>query len=498
MTFQITNFNFANKNITLSFPNNTINNHTFTIITGRNGIGKSRLLVSLVSSFLSNQVKLDSILNKNTVEKVIAVSNIRNDKFPRKRGKSDKYHYIGSKLTPPLQYNDRFSVFKNLLCNKHLNNDSVCQAFSYLGFEPAIILEFQPIKSSYLDKYNQIKNYLEYYEAYYEHFNSKIISFDFKEKLNTTFNIILDYKKEIYDNFLDIRNVNINENYIEHNIPQKKRLERLNFSEKLYQDLKRSLDENELFFLECISKLSSLNIDINYDLFEKLAVIILENKILWRLEKIKFDLRINSNSKLLEDSIFLLENDLLKITNVSLTGDTFTDAIRFFDLSSGQQSLFNILLGISSVIEDNSLICIDEPEVNLHPEWQNEFIIKLQNIFDHITGCHFIIATHSPQIVAGLTSKNGFVVDLENNITHTASDYSKKSADYQLAHIFGYPGYNNEYLIRIALTLLSKITKQVEFNHSDIDNLNILNSSKKDLPENDPVSFLIEQINALV
>lgn len=498
MTFQITNFNFANKNITLSYPNNTINNHTFTIITGRNGIGKSRLLVSLVSSFLSNQVKLDSILNKNAVEKVIAVSNIRNDKFPRKRGKSDKYHYIGSKLTPPLQYNDRFSVFKNLLCNKNINNDSVCQAFSYLGFEPAIILEFQPIKSSYLDKYNQIKNYLEYYETYYEHFNSKIISFDFKEKLNTTFNTILDYKKEIYDNFLDIRNVNINENYIEHNIPQKKRLERLNFSEKLYQNLKHSLDENELFFLECISKLSSLNIDINYDLFEKLAVIILENKILRRLEKIKFDLRINSNSKLLEDSIFLLENDLLKITNVSLTGDTFTDAIRFFDLSSGQQSLFNILLGISSVIEDNSLICIDEPEVNLHPEWQNEFIIKLQNIFDHITGCHFIIATHSPQIVAGLTSKNGFVVDLENNITHTASDYSKKSADYQLAHIFGYPGYNNEYLIRIALTLLSKITKQVEFNHGDIDNLNILNSSKKDLPENDPVSFLIEQINALV
>lgn len=498
MTFQITNFNFANKNITLSYPNNTINNHTFTIITGRNGIGKSRLLVSLVSSFLSNQVKFDNILNKNTVEKVIAVSNIRNDKFPRKRGKSDKYHYIGSKLTLPAQYNDRFSVFKNLLCNKNINNDSVCQAFSYLGFEPAIILEFQPIKSSYLDKYNQIKNYLEYYEAYYEHFNSRNISFDFKEKLENTFNIILNYKKEIYDNFLEIRNVNINENYIEHNIPQKKRLERLNISENLYEDLKQSLDENELFFLECISKLSSLNIDINYDLFEKLAVIILKNKILRRLEKIKFDLRINSNSKLLEDSIFLLENDLLKITNVSLTGDTYTDAVRFFDLSSGQQSLFNILLGISSVIEDNSLICIDEPEVNLHPEWQNEFIIKLQKIFDHITGCHFIIATHSPQIVAGLTSKNGFVVDLEKNITHTANDYSKKSADYQLAHIFGYPGYNNEYLIRIALTLLSKITKQVEFNHSDIDNLNILNSSKKDLPENDPVSFLIEQINALV
>lgn len=498
MTFQITNFNFANKNIILSYPNNIINNHTFTIITGRNGIGKSRLLVSLVSSFLSRQVELDNSINKQKLKKVIAVSNIRNDKFPRKRGRTDNYHYIGNKLNPPLQHNERFSVFKNLLCNKNINDESVCHAFNYLGFEPVIYIEFQPIKSMYIDKYNQIKNYLEYYETYYDFFNSKIIPLELREKLNVNFNSIINYKKEIYNNFLDLDDPNNSDNKIKYYIPQKKRLVRLEFSERIYQDLKTSLDENELFFLDCISKLSSFNIDISYSIFEKLSLIILKNKIIRNIKRIEFDLKINSNSELIEDSIFLLENDLLKITNVSLTGDINKNSISFFDLSSGQQSLFNILLGISSVIENNSLICIDEPEVNLHPEWQNEFIIKLQKIFDHITGCHFVIATHSPQVVAGLTSENGFVVDLENNITHNAKDYSKKSADYQLAHIFGYPGYNNEYLIRIALTLISKITKQVEFNDTDIDNLNILNSSKKDLPKNDPVSFLIEQINALV
>jgi len=499
MTFQITNFQFANKNIKLSYPNNSLNNHTFTIITGRNGIGKSRLLVSLVSNFLSNEVLLDNSLNKDILQKVIAVSNIKNDKFPTKRDKSNNYHYIGNKSNFPTQHNDRFAVFRNLLCNKKINNASVCQAFNYLGFDSLVIFNFQPIKSISINKSNQIKNYLEFYESYYEYFNSETLSFDFKEKLNKTFNSMLNFKKEIYDDFLDNSNISIKEiNNSQFNNTKKRRIERLDFSENIYHELKVNLDDNELFFLECISKLTSSNFTINLDLFEKLAHIILNNKIIKYIKKIEFDLKTNLHPNLLKDTIFLLENDLLKITNVSLITGITSNVIRFFDLSSGQQSLFNILLGISSVIENDSLVCIDEPEINLHPEWQNEFIIKLQKIFNHIHGCHFIIATHSPQIVAGLTSTNGFVVDLENNITHTADDYSKKSADYQLANIFGYPGYNNEYLIRIALTLLSKITQKINFNENDLENLNVLNNSRKDLPENDPVYFLIEQINALV
>ena len=46
MSFQILNYSFANKDIKLSHSNAFLNNnHCFTILTGKNGVGKSRLLV---------------------------------------------------------------------------------------------------------------------------------------------------------------------------------------------------------------------------------------------------------------------------------------------------------------------------------------------------------------------------------------------------------------------------------------------------------------------
>ncbi len=167
-------------------------------------------------------------------------------------------------------------------------------------------------------------------------------------------------------------------------------------------------------------------------------------------------------------------------------------------MSSGQQAIINTLLGISSVISDNSLICIDEPEISLHPEWQEDIIQKLQYVFQDIQGCHFLIATHSPQVVSGLKSNNGFIVNLEKMETYSANEYNKKSADYQLAKLFDTPGYNNEYLIRIGLIILSKISKREELNIDDLNNINLLKDVKRSIPENDSVYFLIEQILSLV
>ncbi len=39
------------------------------------------------------------------------------------------------------------------------------------------------------------------------------------------------------------------------------------------------------------------------------------------------------------------------------------------------------ILGISTEIRDNSLICIDEPELSLHPKWQEKYMKLLMNTF---------------------------------------------------------------------------------------------------------------------
>ncbi|HCA5041393.1 TPA: ATP-binding protein, partial [Acinetobacter baumannii] len=203
----------------------------------------------------------------------------------------------------------------------------------------------------------------------------------------------------------------------------------------------------------------------------------------------------------------LIELDFIRIQEVylyknitiedSFVNEDSLEEVNFNDISSGQQSLFNIFFGISSVIDNNSLICIDEPEVNLHPSWQTELILKLQSIFKNYTGCHFIIATHSPQIVSGLKSDHGYVVDLENNITYESKEYSTRSADFQLAKIFNSPGYNNEYIIKICLYILSKIKDKENLNNNDISNLNDLKIFSSTLRTDDPVYYLVKEVISL-
>ncbi|CDG88782.1 hypothetical protein XBFFL1_240001 [Xenorhabdus bovienii str. feltiae Florida] len=88
------------------------------------------------------------------------------------------------------------------------------------------------------------------------------------------------------------------------------------------------------------------------------------------------------------------------------------------------------ILGISSVIKDNSLILIDEPEVCLHPEWQEKYIKLLIDIFKINKKCHFIITTHSPQIIANLGEKNCFITSIEDGKSKKSINYINKPSDF--------------------------------------------------------------------
>ncbi len=66
------------------------------------------------------------------------------------------------------------------------------------------------------------------------------------------------------------------------------------------------------------------------------------------------------------------------------------------NMSLGQKTLGTIkTLLQNGTLEDNGTIVLDEPEVNLHPEWQLKFaelIVLLQREF----GMHILLTTHSP------------------------------------------------------------------------------------------------------
>lgn len=114
--------------------------------------------------------------------------------------------------------------------------------------------------------------------------------------------------------------------------------------------------------------------------------------------------------------------------------------------SSGELSIVTTILGLAAVLEDGSLILVDEPEISLHPEWQTTYIDLLRRIFHQYTGSHFIVATHSPLILSDAT-QDTTLVSLDNDIVRQeASTFSDESVDFILATAFRTPGKNNSYL----------------------------------------------------
>lgn len=162
--------------------------------------------------------------------------------------------------------------------------------------------------------------------------------------------------------------------------------------------------------------------------------------------------------------------------------------------SSGEQSIFASFLSISTYIKDNCLVCIDEPENCLHPEWQEKYITNLHSAFGEFKNCHIVIATHSPQIIAKLPEKNCYVIDVEDQKLYSSKELRNRSADFQLAEAFKSPGFRNEYLFRELLTALGEISAGKPLESKRENHIKELIKLKDKLSVADPVFELIRLI----
>jgi predicted ATP-binding protein involved in virulence len=68
------------------------------------------------------------------------------------------------------------------------------------------------------------------------------------------------------------------------------------------------------------------------------------------------------------------------------------------DLSSGEQHELVLLYELLFKLEPNSLVLIDEPEISLHPEWQEKFLGDLLEMVQ-LSDFDALLATHSPEII---------------------------------------------------------------------------------------------------
>jgi ABC-type multidrug transport system ATPase subunit len=195
-----------------------------------------------------------------------------------------------------------------------------------------------------------------------------------------------------------------------------------------------------------------------------------------------------------EDLSLLGRYGLIRLKDVFLRKSGVDTSVRMNEMSSGEQSVVMGLLGIASQLQDNSLICVDEPEVCLHPEWQERYIQLLSTIFSHYRGCHFIIATHSPQMIAQLPDSRCYVMDMEEGLAYSSSVFAKKSVDFQLAALFKAPGFKNEYLSRIALNTFIKVAKSKKFDSESKSNYDTLIKTLTFLRNDDPIREIVESL----
>lgn len=127
------------------------------------------------------------------------------------------------------------------------------------------------------------------------------------------------------------------------------------------------------------------------------------------------------NAYKIEVSSSSLENKDINFNFIELLMVEFSDlfSVQFENLSDGEIVYFNTFSSIFMEIRKASkdgrdcVLVLDEPDLNLHPEWCRRFIddcITLVNNYSAVN-VQFIIATHSPYMISDVPKENVFSLE---------------------------------------------------------------------------------------
>jgi predicted ATP-binding protein involved in virulence len=98
--------------------------------------------------------------------------------------------------------------------------------------------------------------------------------------------------------------------------------------------------------------------------------------------------------------------------------------IQLKDLSTGEKTLLSKIFYLYLNEPKNKVILIDEPELSLHPTWQNK-IIGVYEKFAKINNNQIIIATHSPHILSGVEAKAIKLLKIYENKIKVIDNFSQ-------------------------------------------------------------------------
>ncbi|AYW54133.1 AAA family ATPase [Raoultella ornithinolytica] len=536
------NVNFSGKSIDLAKNRTHEDSNVITILMGGNSSGKSRIFQTICSAFIrayyghaENLHNLRYVTNLSDIEQFDSISYLQN---------SDLTSLC--RMTSPYQRNYNLNNSESIYLSsdhpyteatiKEKNNitdENIISAIKYDFLSEAKLhgesIQFKKngkpcdkisipnrilaVTCSPYDKFPLPKPYtapsLPYSFPYFylgarqtqrstHRINSSYLDYKFDQLGASFIKLLLKPKQKHFDfskilNFLNISNsftlkMNFNEllNTKEVTLETISNLmDKVNLRQRAFDgSLKRESNNNEvkLKILEAIRNIIPSNSEGNiYPSFlsDILCTINLSN---------------GENDNLRLDSLgFLSEYGLIELEDIIFQKTETNHEFLLSQASSGELSLLFTMASIAGEIQNNSLILIDEPELSLHPRWQLKFISLLSDIFSNYKSCHFIIATHSPNIVSSLPVDDAYIVHLETNEVKLMPSklYHHRSSDFQLAEVFDSPGNNNEYLISQVIEVLDKLCKSKTLDETMFTKAEWLMTFENKVGDNDRVKILL-------
>lgn len=188
-------------------------------------------------------------------------------------------------------------------------------------------------------------------------------------------------------------------------------------------------------------------------------------------------------------------------------------SIAWSGISSGQRAYLNLFSSIWGALSNNQnnysdkegvLICIDEGDLYLHPQWQIEFIERLVTCLPKISGgkVQIIITTHSPILVTDLPVQCISVLGNENSNTQRLTSCGgglhprNQTFGANIYDIYSYLfGMNRQRTGSISSKYIKKITGILDKEFITDDELNELKVSEKIIGNELILHYINKRIN---
>lgn len=199
-----------------------------------------------------------------------------------------------------------------------------------------------------------------------------------------------------------------------------------------------------------------------------------------------------------EEARVLSGASVLRLTAITLDRRD-GEPIDLLELSSGELNLLSGFLGLAAFLDDGCLVLIDEPENSLHPEWQIRYSDMLEAVLKRYSGCHYIIATHSPLIVSGVADGRTSVLRLDQMpIAMPSEVVSGASPDATLLNAFRVVTSGNNFLKQLVSELFGLVELGEHKGQRGREIASLLSNVYERIPDRDPVRPIVAGLVELV